>query len=154
MQGSVEERFWRYVSPEPNSGCWLWEGAMTKGGYGMLNINGPRKLASHISLEMAGRPRPSPRAFACHHCDMSSCVNPEHIYWGDYVTNAADSIQRGRFVLPRWRRGEENNKTKLTTAQVLEIRASTEPTKVLMARFGVSQYAIWSIKTRLTWKHI
>jgi len=23
--GTLEERFWRHVVPEPNSGCWLWD---------------------------------------------------------------------------------------------------------------------------------
>ena len=28
----AEERFWEKVSPEPNSGCWLWTGADDGGG--------------------------------------------------------------------------------------------------------------------------
>ena len=155
IQETVEQRFWKYVSPEPNSGCWLWDGAATQHGYGMLNMNGPRRYASHISLEMDGRPRPNDRAFACHHCDMPSCVNPSHLYWGDYRTNAADSMKRGRFVLPIWRRGEENNKTTLTADQVLEIRRSTtETTYELADRFGISQATAWNIRTRKTWRHI
>ena len=30
----VPPRFWDKVSPEPNSGCWLWLGSVTAKGYG------------------------------------------------------------------------------------------------------------------------
>ncbi len=146
MQETVEQRFWKYVSPEPNSGCWLWDGAATQHGYGMLNMNGPRRYASHISLEMDGRPRPDDRSFACHHCDMPSCVNPSHLYWGDYRTNAADSMKRGRFV---W-----NRKPKLTADLVRAIRQSTEPDNAWAERLGISPATVWYARTGRTWGHI
>ena len=38
MLPSLEGRY----TPEPNSGCWLWTGAMSGSGYGAISI-GPRK---------------------------------------------------------------------------------------------------------------
>lgn len=32
----LEERFFKYVEFDPNSGCWLWSGATTRAGYGSI----------------------------------------------------------------------------------------------------------------------
>ena len=39
------ERFEKKVSPEPNSGCWLWVGAYTDDGYGQLGFRGKNTRA-------------------------------------------------------------------------------------------------------------
>jgi len=96
---TLEQRFWDYVSCEPNSGCWLWEGSRDRKGYGQLRIShsGPRSLryATHISLELDGRPVPA-GMLACHTCDIPSCVNPDHLFIGTPLQNTADMIAKGR----------------------------------------------------------
>ena len=32
----LPDRFWAKVYPEPNTGCWLWSGATTGNGYGII----------------------------------------------------------------------------------------------------------------------
>lgn len=94
---SLSERFHRYASPEPNSGCWLWLAGALRKGYGMLYVSpGKIKLATHISLELYGNQRPSPEHWALHKCDNPFCVNPDHLYWGTAVDNFSDMIARGR----------------------------------------------------------
>ncbi len=34
----LPNRFWDKVVPEPNSGCWLWIGAVTPTGYGVIGL--------------------------------------------------------------------------------------------------------------------
>jgi hypothetical protein len=97
---SLEERFWSRVSPEPNSGCWLWEGATNRGHGKLRRTGGGSIYASHVSLTLHGRPQPTPDAISCHHCDVAECVNPEHLYWGTHVTNTMDAYNRGRRVAP------------------------------------------------------
>lgn len=92
----IEVRFYKYASPEPNSGCWLWIGACDTHNYGQLRINKTCRYATHVSLELSGRPRPSPDHVARHKCDNSNCVNPDHLEWGTQKQNVADSIERGR----------------------------------------------------------
>jgi hypothetical protein len=97
----LEQRFWRFVSPEPNSGCWLWDGAAIgvkerNNIYGALKSRGRMLRASHLSLAIHGRPKPHPKAYACHHCDNGMCVNPDHLYWGDNSTNQKDAYRRNR----------------------------------------------------------
>jgi hypothetical protein len=58
---------------------------------------------------------------------------------------------RGRLYRAR---GAEANKSGLTEADVLAIRASAEPRAVLAQRFGVSSAAIGYIVRRRTWGHV
>ena len=51
-------------------------------------------------------------------------------------------------------RGERNISAKLTEAQAREILASKEPLLVLAARYDVSIYTIWAIRTGKRWKHL
>ncbi len=50
--------------------------------------------------------------------------------------------------------GARHHAAKLTESQVREIRASAEPERVLMARFGVSKSAVQSIKARRSWRYL
>jgi len=60
--------------PEPNSGCWLWEGGMTRDGYGLLS--GAR--ASIVSFTAFGGVIPSGLVLD-HLCRVRCCVNPDHL---------------------------------------------------------------------------
>jgi hypothetical protein len=94
-------RFERHVHPEPNSGCWLWAGAVNGDGYGLMMIDKGRRPATHVSLELDGRPKPFPGAMALHSCDNPPCVNPDHLRWGTAWDNAQDAVKRGRLKRPR-----------------------------------------------------
>jgi hypothetical protein len=50
--------------------------------------------------------------------------------------------------------GERNKSAKLTELQAREIKRSREPLLVLAAKYGMSIYAIWAIRTRKRWKHL
>lgn len=50
--------------------------------------------------------------------------------------------------------GEKNKSAKLTEIQAREILKSKEPLLVLAARYNVSIYTIWAIRTRKRWKHL
>lgn len=92
---SVRERFEAKYIPEPMSGCWLWIGAMDTPGYGQMRVGDRGRRASHVSLELAGRPL-IPGQHALHKCDVSLCVNPDHLYGGTRVDNMRDKLVRGR----------------------------------------------------------
>lgn len=50
--------------------------------------------------------------------------------------------------------GEKNKLAKLTEDQAREIKRSREPLLVLAARYDVSIYTIWAIRTGKRWKHL
>lgn len=79
---TLENRFWKYVLPEPNSGCWLWDGTVANTGYGQIGefVGGVRKLhyAHRLSYEMHKGPIPD-GLHIDHLCRVRCCVNPAHL---------------------------------------------------------------------------
>jgi len=81
----IKDRILEWSIPEPNSGCWLWLGAIDFDGYAKMQVgsrtNGTRQHATAHSQ--------SYRAFICdydkslyeidHTCRVRSCVNPAHL---------------------------------------------------------------------------
>lgn len=73
------ERFMALVLPEPNSGCWLWDGNCTPDGYGMFTTTSPAKEGAHrfAYRNLVG---PIPVGLQLDHkCRTRCCVNPEHL---------------------------------------------------------------------------
>ena len=77
-RGTVVERFWRRIEPEPNSGCWLWIGATNGNGYAKLSVNGRMNEAHRVSYEMFVGKIPIGLDID-HLCRIRSCVNPNHL---------------------------------------------------------------------------
>lgn len=148
----LRERFWGHVVPEPNSGCWLWDGATNKYGYGVVKRGGSRGTmpATHASLMLSGRPVPA-GLFACHHCDNPPCVNPDHLFVGTHQDNTRDMMAKGRSC-----RGERNGSAKLTAEIVGSIRAEAAAGKRgvqarIAERLGLSNQHISEIVRGLVW---
>jgi hypothetical protein len=144
MQGKKQpaiERFWDKISPEPNTGCWLWTGAIRSNGYGTIHLPA-RTLAHRFSYEQFIGTIPE-GAMVCHKCDVRCCVNPAHLLVGTAYDNAIDCLVKGR-----------NKATKLSEAQVKEIRESNQSIKELAAVHGVGETAIGHIRQGIAWRHV
>lgn len=142
---SLEERFLAFAFPEPNSGCWLWTGALYGSGYGAFN----RQHAHRFSWEMHYGPIPE-GLLACHKCDVRCCVNPEHLFIGTYADNSQDMVRKGRDNPPR---GEKQNKARLTEEQVQAIRLDPRRLKIIGEDYGVDRSYVWKIKRGWHWNH-
>jgi hypothetical protein len=94
MSGKVltsiaEERFLAKVSLDETTGCWLWTGAITGVGYGVLSFEG-RKYNAH---KMAYRHWTGevPEGLQLDHlCRVRHCVNPAHL---EPVTHRENSLR-------------------------------------------------------------
>lgn len=97
MRRSALDRFSRKYIPEPNSGCWLWLGAISATGYGYFDAREfPGEHRAHrISYRLHKGPIPD-GLFVCHSCDQRSCVNPSHLWLGTALDNNRDMIAKGR----------------------------------------------------------
>lgn len=154
---SPEERFWANVSPEPNSGCWLWMGAATSAGYGVLSVDGHLVLAHRFAFELAtGRP-PDPRLKVCHRCDTPPCVNGDHVFEGTDLDNHLDCRTKGRFKASRVLRGEEHPNATINEATVRSIRRLRVQglTRAAIAkRLDLKPSHVKAILTAKSWSHV
>jgi hypothetical protein len=97
---SLEESFFSHVSPEPNTGCWLWDGPVFKlrGGYGVLTHRPSKTImrrAHRVSWEIHNG-KIIQEEHVLHKCDNPLCVNPDHLFLGDQKTNMEDMSYKGR----------------------------------------------------------
>lgn len=136
------ERFMSHVSPEPNTGCWIWTGAIdSRTGYAIFAPSGAHAArASHFAFALRFGRRPSKGLDCCHTCDHRFCVSPDHLFEGTRSDNMRDAARKGRVVI---------GNAKLTLAQAAEIRcraAAGERTKDLAREFGVAAPTISNVK--------
>ena len=95
-QLTIEDRFWKKVEPEPNSGCWLWMGTQDR--YGQFRIggrNGHQVGAHRVAWMLANGLIPM-GVHVLHRCDIPTCVNPSHLFLGTRKDNMQDAARKGR----------------------------------------------------------
>ena len=165
----LAERFWAKV--QKTDTCWLWTAHITTQGYGQISEGGDhgrRRLAHRVAYELAYGPIPAGLQ-VCHHCDVRTCVRPDHLFLGTAYDNIRDCIHKGRHVTTRQRKpiqerrdirryGEANGSAILTADQVRAIRRlhaeEGMSTRALGRMFGVSSTLVSRIVRRLAWAHL
>lgn len=146
----IVQRFMDKVSPEPNSGCWIWTGSLDVCGYARFGFDGRNSKASRVSLTLfKGITRIDGNA--CHKCDNRACVNPDHLYVGTQLDNMSDSIRRGTFQRVR---GERKPLAKLTRDAVRDIRSKRLSTVEFAKLYGVATCTVRRVVRRDNWNHI
>lgn len=142
----MKERFRDKWLPHPRTRCWVWIGGADKKGYGRIgDSEGKTYVASRISWEIHNGPIPYQQC-VLHRCDHPRCVNPDHLFLGDYQDNSDDQVLKGRQTI-----GERNGMAKLTWQVVSEIRRSDERAVDIAKRLHVSQVAISQIRSYQRW---
>lgn len=91
---SIRDRFFAHTAQDGD--CLVWTGATSDGGYGEIRIGGKLFQATHVALDLAGRPKPFDGAIALHSCDNPPCVEESHLEWGTQRENIEDMISKGR----------------------------------------------------------
>lgn len=169
------------LHPVLKTRCHLWTGTILSKGYGQARMNGRRwrahRLAYAILVGVV-----SDDIMVLHKCDNRKCVNPDHLFLGDHLTNMKDMTVKGRqakgdrhySVTQPWAiargdrhgsrvhpekrpKGELHGSAVLTECDVIEIRrryAVGETQRSLARQFGVHQRSVYRIVNRLTWTHV
>lgn len=79
LDESSRLRLARNSIPEPNTGCWLWLGAMAQTGHGVGSHHGKAVGAHRLMYRLAIGEVP-PRHDVLHRCGVRSCINPDHLF--------------------------------------------------------------------------
>jgi HNH endonuclease len=158
---STEARFLRNINKNgpvsrfTNTPCWLWTGSGNKGNYGrvLISKSNPIRFVSAHRYSWTYYYGEIPHgSHVLHKCDNRRCVNPEHLKLGTAAQNSKDIVEHGNSL-----RGELNPRTKLTTNDVLEIRAKYsrgETLRAIAAQYSISLTNAHSITTRRSWAHL
>jgi hypothetical protein len=151
QRASMFARFWAKVQRADAKACWLWTGGGNGRGYGLFCIGiGHVRVPAHKFAWLASRGDIPDGLEVCHRCDVTRCVNPDHLFLGTHQENHLDSVRKGR--KKAW------GLQKLNADQVLEIRARVasgrERHKDIAADYGIARHSVGQIANRTTWAHL
>lgn len=146
-------RFWSKVHKTET--CWLWTGAVSGGGglkHGQVLARGYRRTpqkAHRIAWILTHGPIPDGKQIN-HHCDVPTCVNPDHLYIGTQLDNMRDAVARHRFPLTR-----KPRKLPDECVRAIRVLADGGVRHVLIARaFDVTAAAISQIVNSVRRIHV
>jgi hypothetical protein len=149
---SVAERLMARIRYQGD--CWEWTGSLNGKGYGQINIKGgnvPSLVHRTSYAEFVG---PIPEGLdVLHKCDNPLCFKPSHLFLGTHADNMKDKMEKGRHRYGV-SQGSAHGMSKLTDAQVLEIRASAGPSRIVAEKYGISGRQVRDIRNRQSWKHL
>lgn len=151
-------RLERLSIPEPNSGCWLWLGAVNEKGYGRISIGSrrggtARMLSAHrVAYSAYSREAIPDGLNVCHQCDNPSCINPGHLFLGTQAENVSDMYGKGR---ARPSSGEAHHNAKITQAianEIRRLRATGLTRRKIEIALGLSRGVVENVVAGKTWK--
>lgn len=168
---SVQQNKRFFAKVEKSDGCWLWQGAIDRKGYGMFSIGSRRRpdgtrrnsmvLAHRVSyeIEFGAIPRSGASGYLCvlHSCENPGCVNPKHLFLGTNLDSVRKMDAKGRRKTKALC-GAAHGNAVLTEDKVREIVRrhfdDKVPQRHLAAEFGVAASTVNHIFTGRLWKHL
>jgi hypothetical protein len=170
------ENFWRKIDKRGPNECWPWKYMISGDGYGRLTFKKKDLIAHRVAYTITKGVIPDGMQIN-HICCSRSCCNPNHLevvtckenlQYASKLGRMATGERHGSYTRPEsvtrgdkhWTRsnpesiqnylkGENNPDSRLTNAQVIEIRSlyatGQHTQKELAKRFGIGQTAISSI---------
>lgn len=130
---AAEDYLMNRSSPEPMSGCWLWNGYIDALGYGRA-AHPTENKAHRIMWTMFHGAIPKGKKIL-HKCDVRCCINPDHLFLGTQADNVLDMTRKGRGrTVPQ--PGEKNGMSKLTRTQVDKMRELRKSTNLPYAKIA------------------
>jgi hypothetical protein len=128
--------------PVPESGCLFWLGAPNARGYCYIEYKGKSFRVHRLAWELAFGTIPD-NLHVLHKCDITVCVNPNHLFLGTHTDNMQDKTNKGRAA-----------KEKLTVADIVAIRKDYRPQETIAKEYDIKQWTVSRIKARKSWAHI
>lgn len=130
--------------------CLAWPYGRFADGRAQMNVGGRPRRVSRVVCERAYGAPPDPSYHAAHSCGNGhlGCVNPRHLRWATRSENMAEMVAHGNS-----NRGQKSPNSKLSEAQVLEIRAlaGTVSHRQIGRLYGITHYHVACIIRRECW---
>lgn len=141
--------FWAKVRKGGEDECWPWTGAIVRGGYGSVWIDGEWMSAHRAAYRLVKGPLGRWRVR--HTCDNRPCCNPAHLVRGTQKQNIADAMKRGRMSKPPRHQGATHPRAVLSEENVRDIRAATGTPTQIGRSLGVSVRAVEGVLNGKAW---
>jgi hypothetical protein len=146
----VETRLKSRVEIDAVTGCWLWQGALDRSGYGQINVDGKTMLAHRVSHTLFNGDIPDGH-FVLHACDTPRCIAPAHLSTGTHDENMREMVERDRSA-----HGERHGSARLSLDDVREIkRLHSEghaSQSALAMLYEISRTQVWNIVHGHKWR--
>ncbi len=155
---STIDRLKRKIKVDKKSGCWEWNGALDRGGYGSFSI--ARKWWSvHRASWFLHNGQIPDGMHVLHRCDNRKCANPEHLFLGTHKDNMSDRNSKGRQRSGGHKNvGDNNGMACLSNDDVIGIKrmlgGGTVKQKDIARLFGVSPQIINDIAHGRRWQKL
>lgn len=152
-QGKRHKYLREVVLKNDGNDCLFWPFAAPSHGYPLITFDGAQIGVHRLVCQMVHGEPPHIKMHAAHSCGNGhrGCVNHRHLSWKTAKGNSDDKITHGTLT-----RGERATVSKLTEADVLEIRRiGRGMTQMQLAsKFNVDRSTIGYVLRRTIWTHL
>lgn len=151
----MKEKLLNSVDIMPN-GCWIWNKALHRQGYGHFPYKRKLMLAHRLSWILF-KGKISEEILVCHNCpggDNPSCCNPDHLFLGTDRDNSIDAFKKGLIIR---KKGSAHYFSKLTEKDIKKIRELKKLNfthQSIGEKFGIAKSTVTGILNGRSWKHV
>ena len=144
---TFQQRLEENIERIPESGCWIFTGAILNNGYGKFrDFSMKSSLAHRATYNFFVGDIPN-GMYVCHMCDIPSCVNPEHLFIGTPQENQDDCKSKNRQI-------KHTPKLDNTDINFIRLLLSYGVSQYIVSKqFGISQSMVSTINTGKAWKN-
>lgn len=137
--------FWPHVQVGDPDECWLWGRPLHHTGYGVVKMSGKQMKVHRVAYLLT---HGQPDNDVLHRCGSRPCCNPNHLYDGTDLQNAADRERHGKTSRLG---GERGSQTKLTREQVRLITADERSAALIATEYGIHKRHVYRLKSGERW---
>lgn len=139
------ERLWARV--EKTKECWLWLGACSSKGYGVIGggRTGSTIYTHRLVWESINGPIPA-QLEVCHLCDVPRCVRPDHLFLGTHRQNMTDMARKLRSGVAVLTEGQ--------VREVMRLRSMGLPRRDILQATGINLSTLKDLLRGKNWSHI